>query len=77
MGKFSEDHVYRDTFRHTSAHILAHAVKRLYPETRLAIGPAVENGFYYDFDRDEPFTAEDLRAIEKEMQKIVKETPSH
>ena len=72
MSDFS-DADYRSTFRHTSSHILAHAVKRLYPETRLAIGPAIDSGFYYDFDRDTAFTAEDLVKIEDEMQKIVKE----
>ncbi|HAL74449.1 MAG TPA: threonine--tRNA ligase, partial [Clostridiales bacterium] len=72
MSDFS-DAAYRNTFRHTSSHILAHAVKRLYPETKLAIGPAIENGFYYDFDRDTPFTTDDLKNIEDEMQKIVKE----
>ncbi len=59
--------------RHTAAHILAQAVKRLYPETKLAIGPATDNGFYYDFDRDENFTNDDLKKIESEMKKIVKE----
>ena len=63
MSDFN-DVTYRNTFRHTSAHILAHAVKRLYPETRLAIGPAIDQGFYYDFDRETAFTAEDLQAIE-------------
>ncbi len=60
-------------FRHTTSHILAQAVKRLWPETKLAIGPAIDDGFYYDFDREEPFTAEDLKKIEDEMKKIVKE----
>ncbi|MCP1101206.1 threonyl-tRNA synthetase [Aequitasia blattaphilus] len=60
-------------FHHTSAHIMAQAVKRLFPETKLAIGPAIENGFYYDFDREIPFVEEDLEKIEKEMKKIVKE----
>ncbi len=59
--------------RHTSAHILAQAVKRLYPGTKLAIGPSIENGFYYDFDSEHTFTPEDLEKIEKEMEKIVKE----
>ena len=68
-----EDAGYQKTFRHTSAHILAHAVKRLFPATRLAIGPAIDNGFYYDFDREEPFTNADLAKIEDEMRKIVKE----
>ena len=58
--------------RHTSAHILAQAVKRLYPGTKLAIGPSIENGFYYDFDSEHTFTPEDLEKIEKEMEKIVK-----
>ncbi len=61
------------TFRHTASHILAQAVKRLYPEAKLAIGPSIENGFYYDFDVESPFTPEDLEKIEAEMKKIVKE----
>lgn len=68
-----QDEGGKDTFRHTSSHILAQAVKRLYPETKLAIGPAIADGFYYDLDRETPFTAEDLEKIEKEMKKIVKE----
>ena len=60
-------------FRHTASHILAQAVKRLYPATKLTIGPAVENGFYYDFDSEVSFTPEALAAIEGEMKKIVKE----
>lgn len=60
-------------FRHTASHVLAQAVKRLYPEAKLAIGPAIDNGFYYDFDVEAPFTPEDLESIEKEMKKIVKE----
>lgn len=60
-------------FRHTTSHILAQAVKRLYPETKLAIGPAIGDGFYYDFDREKTFTPEELEAIEAEMKKIVKE----
>lgn len=59
--------------RHTCSHVLAQAVKRLYPETKLAIGPSIDNGFYYDFDREGGFTPEDLEAIEKEMKKIIKE----
>ncbi len=59
--------------RHTTAHILAQAVKRLYPETKLAIGPAIAEGFYYDMDREGGFTEEDLAKIEAEMKKIVKE----
>jgi threonyl-tRNA synthetase len=63
----------RWTLRHTASHILAQAVKRLYPDVQLAIGPAIDTGFYYDFDADFPITAEMFPAIEKEMQKIVKE----
>ncbi|MBO5859654.1 MAG: TGS domain-containing protein, partial [Clostridia bacterium] len=59
--------------RHTASHILAQAVKRLFPAAKLAIGPAIENGFYYDFDVDVPFTPEVLEKIEAEMKKIVKE----
>ncbi len=59
--------------RHTASHILAQAVKRLYPDVKLAIGPAIDDGFYYDFDTPEPFTQEDLVKIEKEMKAIVKE----
>ena len=59
--------------RHTTSHVLAQAVKRLYPETKLAIGPSVSDGFYYDMDRDGGFTDEDLAKIEAEMKKIVKE----
>ena len=58
--------------RHTASHVLAQAVKKLYPNTKLAIGPAIDNGFYYDFDVEKPFTVEDLKAIEKEMARIVK-----
>ena len=60
-------------FNHTASHILAQAVKRLYPEAKLTIGPAIENGFYYDFDSDETFSPEALAKIEKEMKKIVRE----
>lgn len=62
-----------DTLRHSASHVLAQAVKRLYPDVKLAIGPSIENGFYYDFDTTEPFTREDLDKIEAEMKKIVKE----
>jgi len=58
---------------HTSSHVLAQAVKRLYPDVKLGIGPAIETGFYYDFDFPEPISSNDLESIEKEMQKIVKE----
>lgn len=63
----------KHTFWHSSSHILAQAVKRLFPNAKLAIGPAIDNGFYYDFDIKKPFTPEDLENIEKEMKKIVKE----
>ncbi|MFY9278707.1 MAG: threonine--tRNA ligase [Caldicoprobacterales bacterium] len=63
----------KKAFWHTSAHIMAQAVKRLFPGVKLAIGPAIDDGFYYDFDTDKPFTPEDLEAIEAEMSKIVKE----
>ena len=58
--------------RHTASHVLAQAVKRLFPQAKLAIGPAIDNGFYYDFDVETPFTPEDLQGIEKEMQRIIK-----
>ena len=60
-------------FRHTTSHIMAQAIKRLYPDTKLAIGPSIEDGFYYDIDRETPLVAEDLEKIEAEMKKIVKE----
>lgn len=63
----------KEAFRHTASHIMAQAVKRLYPNVKLAIGPAIADGFYYDFDREEPFVPEDLEKIEAEMKKIVKE----
>lgn len=59
--------------RHTASHVLAQAVKRLYPQTKLAIGPAIKDGFYYDFDRETPFTDEELAKLEAEMKKIIKE----
>ena len=68
-----ENREYRDTYRHTVSHILAQAVKRLYPEVKLAIGPAIETGFYYDFDAPFSFTREHLDALEAEMKKICKE----
>ena len=63
----------KKTFWHTASHVLAQAVKRLYPNAKLAIGPAIDSGFYYDFDVEKPFTAEELQKIEAEMKKIVKE----
>jgi threonyl-tRNA synthetase len=61
------------TLRHSASHVMAQAVKRLYPETKLAIGPAIDTGFYYDFDSEHTFTSEDLEKIEAEMKKIAKE----
>jgi threonyl-tRNA synthetase len=68
-----ENKEYRDMYRHTTSHILAQAVKRLYPQTKLAIGPAIADGFYYDFDSDVTFTPEVLEELEAEMRKICKE----
>jgi len=67
------DDAGKRVLRHTASHILAQAVKRLYPSVKLAIGPATDEGFYYDFDAEKPFTAEDLKLIEAEMKKIIKE----
>lgn len=64
---------YFERYWHTSSHILAHAVKNLFPEVKLGTGPAIEKGFYYDFYKDEPFTPEDLKKIEKEMEKVIRE----
>ena len=68
-----QDEKGKGAFRHTASHIMAQAIKRLYPDTKLAIGPSVADGFYYDIDRDEPLAADDLEKIEAEMKKIVKE----
>ena len=68
-----EDEEGKKILRHTASHVLAQAVKRLYPNTKLAIGPAIDDGFYYDFDTEENFTSDDLKNIEAEMKKIVKE----
>ncbi len=70
-GKTME--VQESMYWHTTAHILAQAVKRLYPNYKLTIGPAIENGFYYDFDVEKPFTEEDIAKLEEEMKKIIKE----
>lgn len=70
-----DDEDGKKTFNHTASHIMAQAVKRLYPSAKLTIGPAIHDGFYYDFDIDEPFTPEDLEKIEAEMKNIVKEAP--
>lgn len=63
----------KHAYWHTTAHIMAQAVNRLYPGTKFAIGPAIENGFYYDFDMDTPLSSEELPKIEEEMKKIIKE----
>ena len=63
----------KKAYWHTSSHIMAQAIKRLYPNTKLTIGPSIDNGFYYDFDVKKPFSEEDLQKIEEEMKKIVKE----
>ena len=68
-----ENEQYRKTYWHTCSHVLAQAMKHLHPEVKLAIGPSIENGFYYDFDTPRPFTPEDLEALEAEMRKICKE----
>lgn len=69
-----EEQEGRKAFWHTSAHVLAQAVKRLYPDTKCAIGPAIENGLYYDFEFPFSFSEENLKAVEEEMRKIVKES---
>ena len=68
-----EDEAGKGAYRHTTSHIMAQAVKRLFPNAKLAIGPSIENGFYYDYDVEKPFAPEDLEAIEKEMENICKE----
>ena len=68
-----DDEDGKRTFNHTASHIMAQAVKRLYPDVKLTIGPAIHDGFYYDFDTETPFSPEDLEKIEAEMKKIVKE----
>src|SRR5437016_4828238 len=71
-GEFDCDATPLATLRHSTSHVMAQAVKRLFPEVKVAIGPAIEDGFYYDFDRAAPFTPEDLAKIEKVMGEIVK-----
>lgn len=74
----SDEKNYLERMRHTASHVLAQAVLKLYPDTKLGIGPAIENGFYYDFELSEPITNEDLPKIEKEMRKIIKQgLPMH
>ncbi len=68
-----DDEEGKGAYRHTTSHIMAQAVKRIFPDAKLAIGPSIENGFYYDYDVEKPFSPEDLEAIEKEMDKICKE----
>ena len=72
-GSVKETEDVLPIIRHTASHVLAQAVKRLYPNTKLSIGPAIDDGFYYDFDKDGGFTPEDLEKLEAEMKKIVKE----
>ncbi len=73
-NKFSfENREYRDTYRHSASHVLAQAIKRLYPDAKLAIGPSIDNGFYYDIDCETTFTPETLEQLEGEMRKICKE----
>jgi len=69
----SEKEKELEILRHSTSHVMAQAVKRLFPDVKVAIGPAIENGFYYDFDKAEPFTQDDLGLIEEEMAKIIKE----
>ena len=68
-----ENPEYRKTYHHTCSHVMAQAICRLYPGTKLAIGPAIEEGFYYDIDSEHIFSPDDFEAIEKEMRKICKE----
>ena len=67
-----DDPYGKKAFWHTTSHVLAQAVKRLYPEVKLTIGPAIDEGFYYDFDSDQPFTPEVLEKLEAEMKKMKK-----
>ncbi len=73
MSNQSEQKYDLETLRHSCAHLMAQAVKQLYPDTQVTIGPVIEDGFYYDFFRKEPFQPEDLKKIEKQMQKLAKE----
>ena len=70
-----DDELGKKAFWHTTSHLMAQAITRLYPDVKLAIGPAIDNGFYYDMDVETPFTADDLVKIEAEMKTIVKENP--
>ena len=68
-----DDEDGKKTFNHTASHVMAQAVKRLYPDAKLTIGPAITDGFYYDFDVEKSFSPDDLTKIEAEMKKIIKE----
>ena len=61
-----------ETLRHSTSHVLAEAVKELFPEVKLGIGPSIEDGFYYDFEKDTPFTPEDLKKIQEKMREIIR-----
>ena len=71
IDKFSPEGL--EIIRHSTSHLMAYAVKQLFPDALIAIGPAIENGFYYDFDRETPFSENDFPAIEKKMNEIIKE----
>src|SRR5256885_4779239 len=71
-GEFDCDPTPLSTVRHSTSHVMAQAVRRLFPNVKVAIGPAIEDGFYYDFDKPEPFAPEDLARIEDEMRSIAK-----
>src|SRR5690242_10365622 len=71
-GEFDCDATPLATLRHSTSHVMAQAVKRLFPDVKVAIGPAIEDGFYYDFAKPEPFTPDDLARIEDEMRSITK-----
>ena len=73
LGGGRTQEVEESMYWHTTSHIMAQAIKRLFPEAKLTIGPSIEKGFYYDFDVEKPFTEDDLSAIEEEMKKIIKE----
>ncbi len=62
----------KQIYRHSTSHVMAHAVKKLFPEAKVAIGPSIQDGFYYDFDIEKTFTPEDISAIEKEMDTLTK-----
>ena len=70
MEKYIDEKLH--TLRHSCSHIMAQAVQKLYPQAKLAIGPAIENGFYYDFDTEHRFSEEDFEKIEKEMRDLIK-----